>query len=136
MPANFRACVAPLRSSRRPRSRRRWWRDELEGLMQRQPIVPDRCIVRNTAARKGRTQAVAPETSATRFLHYGRIILDAGQQTLRFDNRDSETGLICLKGSAVVQTAGKSLQLDRFDAVYIPRDSTIDVAPGPDGCDL
>jgi 5-deoxy-glucuronate isomerase len=104
--------------------------------MQTLPISPGACIVRNTAARKGRTQAVAPGTSATRFLHYGRIILDAGQQAVRFDNRGSETGLICLKGSAIVQTSGTSLQVDRFDAVYIPRDSTIDVAPGPDGCDL
>jgi 5-deoxy-glucuronate isomerase len=104
--------------------------------MQTLPISPGACIVRNTAARKGRIQAVAPGTSATRFLHYGRIILDAGQQAVRFDNRGSETGLICLKGSAIVQTSGTSLQVDRFDAVYIPRDSTIDVAPGPDGCDL
>lgn len=107
-----------------------------EGLMQRYPISPEACIIRNTDARKGRTQSIAPGQSATRFLHYGRIILDAGQQPLRFDNHASETGLICLKGSAAVQTAGQSLTLDRFDALYIPRDSTIDVTPGLAGCDL
>ena len=35
------------------------------------------CVVRNTAAHKGRTLAVAPGNAPTRFLHYGRIRLDA-----------------------------------------------------------
>ena len=104
--------------------------------MQRHPISPEGCIVRNTASRKGRTQSVTPGSSATRFLHYGRIILDAGTDTLRFDNRGSETGLVCLKGSADVQVGQESFHLDRLDALYVPRDSTIDVTPGPDGCDL
>src|SRR5437899_1654755 len=36
----------------------------------------DRCVVRNTAARKGRSQSVTPGSTAARHLHYGRIILD------------------------------------------------------------
>ena len=43
-----------------------------------QQIAKDTCIVRNTAGKKGRTIAVAPGTAASRYLHYGRIILDAG----------------------------------------------------------
>ena len=66
----------------------------------------DRCVVRNTAARKGRTEVVAPGKTAARHLHYGRIILDA-LEGLVFDTRERETGLVCLKGAASVGvTAG------------------------------
>lgn len=37
-------------------------------------IATETCIVRNTAAHKGRTRTVTPETTAARQRHYGRII--------------------------------------------------------------
>ena len=44
------------------------------------PAIDSRtCIVRDTAAPKGRTQSVTPGKTAAQLLHYGRIILDAGQ---------------------------------------------------------
>lgn len=104
--------------------------------MQRLPISAASCIVRNTASRKGRTSAVAPGRSASRFLHYGRIILDPGESPVRFDNGGHETGFVCLKGSAAVRTGGEAHTLERLDALYVPRDSSIEVAPGPSGCDL
>ena len=99
-------------------------------------IAKDTCIVRNTAARKGRTQAVVPGKTATKYLHYGRIILDAGDEPVRFDTREMETGLVGLKGSAIVRAGDQSFTLGRFDSLYVPRDTAIDVTPGPDGCDL
>jgi 5-deoxy-glucuronate isomerase len=104
--------------------------------MQRHPISPDGCIVRNTGARKGRTLSVVPGRSATRFLHYGRIILDPRQQPVRFDTSDCETGLVCLKGTATVNVGPHSFRMDRLDALYVPRESQIEVTPGSDGCDL
>ena len=104
--------------------------------MQRHPISAERCIVRGTGSHKGRSLSVVPGRSATRFLHYGRIILDGGQDGLRFDTGDRETGLICLKGSAAVRVRQEAFQLDRFDALYVPRDATIGVTAGADGCDL
>lgn len=53
-------------------------------------LNPDRCVVRNTAARKGRSQAVTPGTTAARHLHYGRIILDPSDR-LSFDTGERET---------------------------------------------
>ena len=51
-------------------------------------IAPDTCIVRNTAARKGRTHAVAPGSDGRRgHLHYGRIILDAGDAPVQIRDR-------------------------------------------------
>jgi 5-deoxy-glucuronate isomerase len=101
-----------------------------------QQIAKDTCIVRNTAGKKGRTTAVAPGTAASRYLHYGRIILDAGDAPLGFDTAQMETGLIGLKGSAVVKAGGQTFTIGRYDSLYVPRDASIDITPGPDGCDL
>ena len=101
-----------------------------------QQIAKDTCIVRNTAGQKGRTTAVAPGTAASRYLHYGRIILDSGDAPLAFDTAQMETGLIGLKGSAVVKAGGQTFTIGRYDSLYVPRDASIDITPGPDGCDL
>ena len=92
--------------------------------MEIQEITPATCIVRDTAGKKGRTESVAPgKTTASRHLHYGRIILDAGQsQTV--ENGERETGLICLKGAASVAVGGATHTLNRYDALYGPRDAS------------
>ena len=95
----------------------------------------DRCVVRNTAARKGRSQSVTPATTAARHLHYGRIILDRTDH-LSFDTGERETGLVCLKGRATVKTGGASYSLVPFDALYVPRDAAIEIASGEAGVDL
>src|SRR6185436_5895578 len=100
-------------------------------------ISPDTCIVRNTAGKKGRTSAIAPgTTTASRHLHYGRIMLDAGDAPVAVNPGDRETGLICLRGSATVVADGRSQTLERYDALYVPRDTSMSIAAGPDGCDL
>ena len=101
-----------------------------------QPITTESCIVRNTASGHGRTTAVEPGRTAARHLHYGRIILNEGDPPLRFETQDRETSLIALKGSAQVKTEGTSYNLGRYDAVYVPRDASIDVTPGAGGCDI
>ena len=104
--------------------------------METYPISSSGCIVRNTGGRKGRTQAVAPGRVASRHLHYGRIVLDAGDPPLRFHTAGLETGLIALRGSASVIAAGQAFTLDRYDALYVPRDTRVEITAGPDGCDL
>jgi 5-deoxy-glucuronate isomerase len=99
-------------------------------------LTPAACIVRATAAHKGRAHAVVPGRTAARYLHYGRIILDAGSSPVRFATGELETGLVCLRGAAIVKTDGIAFTLGRYDAVYVPRDSSVDVAPGDEGCDL
>jgi 5-deoxy-glucuronate isomerase len=100
------------------------------------PISESTCVLRATDKYKGRSRALAPGGSAVRWLHYGRIILDAGDPTLSFNNNDHETGLICLKGKATVIAAGQTFAMTPYDALYIPRDSKIDVQAGDAGCDL
>lgn len=101
------------------------------------PITPETCFVPQTHEGHGRRNAVAPGPTAARYLHYGRITLGAGDPAEDFANNDHETGLICLKGGAKITANGKSFQLGQYDAVYVPRDSTIKVeVNGEDGCDL
>jgi len=92
-------------------------------------------VVRNTAGNKGRSLAVAPGKTATRHLHYGRIILDPAAR-LSIDTGDRETGFVCLKGSATVRTEGTSFTLTPFDALYVPRDAKVEIESGAPGCDL
>jgi len=99
-------------------------------------IAKDTCIVRNTAARKGRTIAVEPDSTASRYLRYGRIILDEGDAPIRFETGALETGLVCLRGTATVTVADRPFTLGRLDSLYAPRDAAIAVAPGKGGCDL
>jgi 5-deoxy-glucuronate isomerase len=100
-------------------------------------ITPETCFVPATHKGKGRRTAVAPGATATRYLHYGRISLEAGDAPISFENKDHETGLICLNGSAKVSTGGETFELSRYDSVYVPRDSSVEVeANGADGCDL
>ena len=101
-----------------------------------QSITTDTCIVRNTASHKGRTKAIEPGKTASRYLHYGRIILDAGHSPQHVTTGEMETALICLRGTATVRAEDSTHVLGRYDAIYIPRDVTIDITPGPDGCDL
>ncbi len=99
-------------------------------------LVRETCVVRNTAGQKGRHLSVVPGTTAAKFLHYGRIILDASDAALSIDTADHETALIALKGSATVTTGGQTFKLAPYDTLYVPRDSSIQVAPGSEGCDI
>ena len=100
------------------------------------PIATDTCIVRNTAAAKGRTHSLTPGQNPLRLLRYGRIILDAGDLPVGFSTGELETVLICLRGSAVVAANGERHTLERYDSIYAPRESAVDVRPGADGCDV
>ncbi|PWT93758.1 MAG: hypothetical protein C5B55_03960 [Blastocatellia bacterium] len=104
--------------------------------LKQNPITAETCFVPRTHEGLGRRPAVAPGPTAARFLHYGRITLRAGDAILKFNNEDHETGLICLNGRASITTDGQTFQLDQYDAVYVPRDSEIEVSCGDAGCDI
>ena len=98
------------------------------------PISAEQCVVRATHRKKGRTEWLTPGQGAVRQLHYGRIILDAGQ-TLPLNTGGRETGLIALGGAATVELASASFRLTPYDALYIPRDSAVLIST-TEGCDL
>src|SRR5438128_2256670 len=100
-------------------------------------IKPETCFVPATHKGKGRRTAVKPGETAARYLHYGRVTLETGDAPLSFNSGGHETGFVCLKGKAKVSTGGETFELAQYDALYIPRDSEIEVAPdGEEGCDL
>jgi len=99
-------------------------------------VNQEACVVRATHAQKGRHTWLSPEKAAVRNLHFGRIILDGGGDPLEFSTATHETGLICLRGRAEISAEGRTFQLTRYDALYIPRDTAVHVAPGAEGCDL
>ena len=93
--------------------------------------------MRDTASRKGRTRAVAPATTASRHLHYGRIILDASDTpSVTFGTGGLETVLIGLGGTATVVAEGQTFALGKYDSLYVPRLAEVTVTPGLSGCDL
>lgn len=101
------------------------------------PITPETCFVPRTHEGHGRRTAVAPGPTAARYLHYGRITLNAGDPALEFSSNDHEIGLICLNGNASVSADGETFQLGQYDAVYVSRDSQITIAVNNEsGCDL
>jgi 5-deoxy-glucuronate isomerase len=100
------------------------------------PILAASCIVRNTAAHRGRRISVSPSETAARYLHYGRIIMSAGDEPLAVDPGTHETGLICLNGGAAVRLGSDSYTLGRYDALYVPRATPFTVSPAAEGCDL
>jgi 5-deoxy-glucuronate isomerase len=88
-------------------------------------IDPATCVVKATHKQKGRTISVTPGATASRNLFYGRIILEADDAPLEFETEGHETGLICLNGSGTVTTNGQTFAMNRYDALYVPRDSTV-----------
>jgi 5-deoxy-glucuronate isomerase len=91
-------------------------------------IDPTTCVVKDTHKGKGRFITVKPGLTASRNLFYGRIILEPGDAPVAFANADHETGLICLNGSGNVTTGGQTFAMNRYDALYVPRDSQIQVS--------
>ncbi len=90
-------------------------------------IDPATCVVKGTHLAKGRKVSVRPGETASRNLFYGRIRIEAGDPAISFENATHETGLICLNGSGKVTTHDQEFSVNRYDALYVPRDSEIKV---------
>ena len=85
----------------------------------------DQIVFRKTHAHTGRHVSVTPDNSSMKHLAYGRIILNAARPSESFSTGERETGLIVLSGNATVTTEAKEVSLGQYDAIYIPRDSSV-----------
>jgi 5-deoxy-glucuronate isomerase len=85
-------------------------------------------IFRKTDAHSGRHISVTPANSTHRQLSYGRIRLGDGIKFVSFTNGDQETSLIVLSGAVRMKIGEQSFDLGRFDGIYIPRGSAIEVS--------
>jgi 5-deoxy-glucuronate isomerase len=88
----------------------------------------EKMVFRNTNAKVGRHISVTPQNSTMRHLAYGRIRLDSTTPSVSFATGGRETGLILLSGGATVSAGGKEFELGQYDAIYIPRDSQVEVS--------
>ena len=91
-------------------------------------VAMEKMVFRKTNGQTGRHLAVTPENSTMRHLCYGRIILNSSKTSVTFSNGNRETGLLCLSGNATVKVGGKGFEIGKFDAIYIPRDSSIEIS--------
>jgi 5-deoxy-glucuronate isomerase len=87
----------------------------------------ERTIFRRTNERKGRHISITPQNSSMKHLVYGRIILDKETPRAAFGTGELETGLICLSGECTIKADGETHRIDRYDSIYIPRDTDLEV---------
>lgn len=100
-----------------------------------EPIRRETCVVRQTHQKVGRTISVKPGETASRNLYYGRVIIEKGSEPIAFETADRETGFVCLNGQVSVRADGESFSLGRYDALYVPRDSKVEIST-VEGCDI
>ena len=91
------------------------------------PMPIEKMVFRKTNSGSGRSVCVTPANSTNRHLSYARIRLDTSVPSLSFETEDRETGIICLSGEAAVAVSGQSFLLNQFDALYVPRDSAVNI---------
>lgn len=85
-------------------------------------------IFHGTNQKKGRHISITPENSAMKHLVYGRIILDRDVPRASFATGKLESGLICLSGKCTIKVESQMLDLDRYDSIYLPRDTEVEVS--------
>jgi 5-deoxy-glucuronate isomerase len=87
----------------------------------------EKTIFRKTNVHAGRHVSITPDNSSMRHLAYARILLNASNSTESFSTANRETGLICLSGQAVVTVDQKDIEVGKYDAIYVSRDSSITI---------
>jgi 5-deoxy-glucuronate isomerase len=87
----------------------------------------EKMVFRKTNSHAGRAICVTPSNSTNRHLSYARMRLGSAVPSLSFNTEDRETGIICLSGEAAATSHDRSFRLQQFDALYIPRDSVVDL---------
>jgi 5-deoxy-glucuronate isomerase len=90
-------------------------------------LAAEKMIFRKTNTQSGRHISVTPANSSMRHLAYGRILLNPSKSTESFSTGNREIGLICLSGQAVVTVDQNDIDIGQYDAIYIPRDSSLTI---------
>ena len=98
-------------------------------------IASEKMIFRKTNTELGRTVSVTPANSTNKHLAYARIMLNASKPSVSFPTGNRETGLVCLSGKATVKAGTETVEMGQYDAIYIPRDSSVEVT-SPSGVDI
>jgi 5-deoxy-glucuronate isomerase len=92
-----------------------------------QQAAAEKMVFRKTNAHAGRHVSITPGNSSMRHLAYGRILLNSSKSAESFSTGSLETGLICLSGRGVVTVDQKDIEIGPYDAIYVPRDSSVTI---------
>src|SRR4051812_32321818 len=88
---------------------------------------PKKLLFTGTASHRGRSTSVSPNNSDLEHLHYGRILLDRELNQVTFETNARETALLCMRGECVVTVGSERHALGTYDAIYVPRGSSVNV---------
>jgi len=80
-------------------------------------------LFRGTNRVAGRQRIIHQYNTGLEYLRYGRIVLGSGGGRMSVESQDEELGFVCLAGGGTIQVDGKTFQLGKYDALYLPRDS-------------
>lgn len=80
-------------------------------------------LFRGTNRVEGRKRIIHQYNTGLEYLRYGRIILGSGGGKLEVESQEEELGFVCLAGKGAIDTNGQTFHLDKYDALYLPRDS-------------
>jgi 5-deoxy-glucuronate isomerase len=92
-------------------------------------------VFRRTNAHEGLKEFFSPETGASQYLTYARFVAGpkVGSHLLKGDGR--EWSLFCIKAPATVKVNGETIELNRYDILYLPRHTDAELS-GPPGADI
>jgi 5-deoxy-glucuronate isomerase len=108
-----------------------WPERHHQGLMAK-AFDPKKLIFTGTASHRGRSISVSPQNSSMEHLHYGRILLDGDVSQVGFGTDGRETALLCMRGECVITVDDKAYPIGTYDAIYVPRGSTVQVTTATD----
>ncbi|MGC8811329.1 MAG: hypothetical protein ACP5Q3_13865, partial [bacterium] len=77
-------------------------------------------LFRQTHLVKGRKRLIDQNNTDLKFLRYGRIRLEKGDNPINIESGAEEIGLICLYGEGEVEVGGQSFKMTKYDALYLP----------------
>ncbi|MEO8481287.1 MAG: hypothetical protein ABI634_03705 [Acidobacteriota bacterium] len=80
-------------------------------------------IVRGAPRALGRTNWIEPATTPLRVLQCGRIRTDAHMPPVHVEPGEFETALVCLDGAGWVRVGTERFRVERYDTIYVPRDT-------------
>lgn len=92
-------------------------------------------VFKDTGRATGWREYFSPETGASGYLGYARLVLDAKTNSHKLVTGQKEWMLFCIKPSATVVLDGVSYELRIHDMLYLPRHVTAKIA-AQGGCDI
>jgi 5-deoxy-glucuronate isomerase len=78
---------------------------------------------------RGRRRWIDEKTTGLRFLKYGRIVLEEGDEPIFLETGREEIGLICLGGEGSVEVNGRNFGMKKYDTLYLPVGARCRIVP-------